>query len=141
MYSVKIVYDTSNLIVQNQIVELIENKRYINFIRFVTTVNFETNSNQCVKLKESFINSRPISIKSLDSCSSFLHETITSRTFSVPCWVNPSSPQSTILKIAHHGYKAATKKQQASWEFYNKYFHIFRTNCWHSLPNPVVLYL
>ena len=67
----QLVYDTSNLIVQHQPVELIEHKRYI---RFVANHLENTNSNQSVKLTESFINTKPILIKSLDSCNSFLHE-------------------------------------------------------------------
>ena len=35
--SVNIVYDISNLIVQNQTVEVSEHKRYIKIVRFVTT--------------------------------------------------------------------------------------------------------
>ena len=71
--SVNIVYDISNLIVQNQTVEGSEHKRYNKIVRFVTTNLVKKNSNQSVKFK-SFINSKPISIKSLDSCNAFLHD-------------------------------------------------------------------
>ena len=71
--SVNIVYDISNLIVQNQTVEGSEHKRYNKIVHFVTTNLVKKNSNQSVKFK-SFINSKPISIKSLDSCNAFLHD-------------------------------------------------------------------
>ena len=66
--SVNIVYDISNLIVQNQTVEGSEHKRYNKIVRFVTTNLVKKNSNQSVKFK-SFIN-----FKSLDSCNAFLHD-------------------------------------------------------------------
>ena len=59
--SVNIVYDISNLIVQNQTVEVSEHKRYNKIVRFLTTNLVKKNSNQSVKFK-SFINSKPISI-------------------------------------------------------------------------------
>ena len=48
--SVNIVYDISNLIVQNQTVEGSEHKRYNKIVRFVTTNLVKKNSNQSVKI-------------------------------------------------------------------------------------------
>ena len=44
--SVNIVYDISNLIVQNQTVEGSEHKRYNKIVRFLTTNLVKKNSNQ-----------------------------------------------------------------------------------------------
>ena len=49
--SVNIVYDISNLIVQNQTVEGSEHKRYNKIVRFVTTNLVKKNSNQSINLK------------------------------------------------------------------------------------------